>query len=216
MRKKDNQDGKCRLKGKITFFMKRSETAQSELENMIMNADDLFTAPQVAKICSTDLKTIHNWVNRGEIKSFRTPGRHLRFRREDILEFLTRFGYPVPNGFSPSRKRLVLCEELDNVRRSLKRSLARDFEVEAYADHVDALLAIGRQKPDLLVVNGMSGNNVVHLVERLAASKVDAQILIYGEGIDESSYNGKGSSIEFVQTSDTKELRKSIATVLMK
>ena len=30
-----------------------------------MHADDLFTAPQVAKICSTDLKTIHNWVNRG-------------------------------------------------------------------------------------------------------------------------------------------------------
>lgn len=180
----------------------------------IMNADDLFTAPQVAKICSTDLKTIHNWVNRGEIKSFRTPGRHLRFRREDILEFLGRFGYPIPDGFSPSKKRLVLCEEADNVRRALKRSLARDFEVEAFSDHVDALLAIGRQKPDMLIVNGTSGDNVVHLVERLAASKIDAQILIYGDGVDETSYNGRGSSIEFVSTTDTKELRKSIVTVL--
>ena len=90
-----------------------------------MNADDLFTAPQVAKICSTDLKTIHNWVNRGEIKSFRTPGRHLRFRRQDILDFLNRFGYPIPDGFSPSRKRVVLCEGSDATRRSLKRALDR-------------------------------------------------------------------------------------------
>ena len=35
---------------------------------------DLFTASQIARFCQVDLKTIHNWVNRGEIKSFRTPG----------------------------------------------------------------------------------------------------------------------------------------------
>jgi excisionase family DNA binding protein len=216
MRKRDNQDGKYRLGGKVILFMDRSPTEQSELENKIMNADDLFTAPQVAKICSTDLKTIHNWVNRGEIKSFRTPGRHLRFRREDILEFLTRFGYPIPDGFSPSRKRLVLCDETDALRRSLKRSLSRDFEVEAFADHVDALLAVGRQRPDLLVVNGTSGEDVVHLVARLAAGKDAAQILVYGEGVDEAAYNGKGASIEFAATSDTKEIRKNIVTVLTK
>lgn len=68
------------------------------------NPDDIFTAPQVAKICSVDLKTIHNWVKRGAITHFRTPGHHLRFRRQDILEFLEKFGYPVPDGFAPRDK----------------------------------------------------------------------------------------------------------------
>jgi excisionase family DNA binding protein len=179
-----------------------------------MNADDLFTAPQVAKICSTDLKTIHNWVNRGEIKSFRTPGRHLRFRREDILEFLTRFGYPIPDGFSPSRKRIVLCEDNDNTRRSLKRSLARDFEVEAYGDHIDTLLAVGRQKPDLLVVNGAAGEEITLLVDRLSSTKDGTQILVYGDGVDGDEYSSKYNNIELAPTGDTKEVRKSIVTLL--
>ena len=181
-----------------------------------MNADDLFTAPQVAKICSTDLKTIHNWVNRGEIKSFRTPGRHLRFRRQDILEFLSRFGYPIPDGFSPSRKRIVLCEEGENLRRSLKRSLTRDFEVEAYADHVDTLLAVGRQKPDLLIVNGTVGEEISHLVDRLSTSKESTQILVYGEGLTDDTFGTKYSNIELAPTLDTKEIRKSIVTLLTK
>jgi excisionase family DNA binding protein len=59
-------------------------------------ADELFSAPEVAKIISVDLKTIHNWVNRGSIKAFRTPGRHLRIRRGDVLSFMKEFGYPIP------------------------------------------------------------------------------------------------------------------------
>ncbi len=181
-----------------------------------MNADDLFTAPQVAKICSTDLKTIHNWVNRGEIKSFRTPGRHLRFRRQDILDFLNRFGYPIPEGFSPSKKRVVLCEENDATRRSLKRALSREFEVEAFADHVDTLLAIGRQQPDLLVVNGNQGDNIVHLVERLSTGKNASKILVYGSDVQQNKYKGKSDSLEFALTSDSKEIRKEIISTLIK
>ncbi|MEN6368577.1 MAG: helix-turn-helix domain-containing protein [Thermotogota bacterium] len=65
------------------------------------NLLDLLTAPQLAKLLSVDLKTLHNWVNRGEIKFFRTPGRHLRFRRADAVEFMTRVGLPVPNELAP-------------------------------------------------------------------------------------------------------------------
>ncbi len=178
-----------------------------------MNADDLFTAPQVAKICSTDLKTIHNWVNRGEIKSFRTPGRHLRFRRQDILDFLNRFGYPIPEGFSPSRKRVILCESSDAARRSLKRTLSRDFEVEAFADHVDALLAIGKKRPDLLLVSGNDGDDVVHLVEKLSSQKDASQILVYGPENAKNKYKIK-DGVEYVGTSDSKEIRKGVVASL--
>jgi len=51
-------------------------------------AKELFTASEVARFCQVDLKTIHNWADRGEIRHFRTPGRHLRFRRVDVLDFL--------------------------------------------------------------------------------------------------------------------------------
>lgn len=48
----------------------------------------LLTASDVADLCEVDLKTIHNWVERGCIPHFRTPGRHLRFQALDVARFL--------------------------------------------------------------------------------------------------------------------------------
>lgn len=59
-------------------------------------AERLYTSTDVAKLCQVDTKTIHNWVDRGHIPSFRTPGRHLRFRLADVEAFLRKHGYPVP------------------------------------------------------------------------------------------------------------------------
>lgn len=181
-----------------------------------MNPDDLFTAPQVAKICSTDLKTIHNWVNRGEIKSFRTPGRHLRFRRQDILEFLDRFGYPVPDGFSPRKQLVIVYEEKDSTRRSLKRTLARDFEVEIFGDQVDALLAIGRARPSLVLMNGDHGETVLHMVRKLSAVRDSSPVVVYGsEGAREKAARDAGVS-DYIPTHDVKEIRRQVALLLQK
>ncbi|MCP4606165.1 MAG: helix-turn-helix domain-containing protein [Proteobacteria bacterium] len=183
-----------------------------------MNADDLFTAPQVARICSTDLKTIHNWVNRGEIKSFRTPGRHLRFRRQDILDFLTRFGYPIPDGFSPTKSRVVLIEEKDPSLKSIKRLLAREFEIEAFSDQIDALLAIGEQKPSLVLVSGDAGkgNDMMQLVERLSSKKDACPIAVYSTDMSREKDARTAGAIEFIPSIDGKEIRKRVYSILGK
>ena len=181
-----------------------------------MNADDLFTAPQVAKICSTDLKTIHNWVHRGEIKSFRTPGRHLRFRRQDILDFLNRFGYPIPSDFAPTKKRVVLYETEESSLRSIKRLLARDYEVEAFGDHVDALLSIGQQMPNLVLVSGdnKNGADAIHIVERLASKSDSSPVAVYSaDASQEKAARGAGAT-EFIPSADGKEIRRRISSVL--
>lgn len=64
----------------------------------------LFVASDVAKFCQVDLKTIHNWVEKGEIKSFRTPGRHLRFKPGPLKRFLEKFGYDVPADVASAAK----------------------------------------------------------------------------------------------------------------
>lgn len=53
-------------------------------------------ATQMAEWCDVDLKTIHNWANKGQLPHFRTPGRHLRFKAEDARAFLAKYGYPIP------------------------------------------------------------------------------------------------------------------------
>jgi excisionase family DNA binding protein len=57
---------------------------------------DYFTASDVASVANVDLKTIHNWVNKGKLPHFRTPGRHLRFRPREVVPVLRGMGFTIP------------------------------------------------------------------------------------------------------------------------
>lgn len=112
--------------------------------------NDLFTASDVARFCSVDLKTIHNWADRNHIKFFRTPGRHLRFRRLDVLEFLRKFGYPIPaevqqlDAPGAHGKPRVMLVEPDSTRiPQLIEKLGDLFEVQTRTNTALALMAIG-------------------------------------------------------------------------
>src|ERR1041384_4346296 len=95
-------------------------------------AKELFTASEVAKFCQVDLKTIHNWADRGEIRHFRTPGRHLRFRRADVLDFLRKYSYPVPEVLEQGRPRVHVIDEDPAALEALERSLLSRFEVRTF------------------------------------------------------------------------------------
>src|SRR5215471_21478596 len=92
-------------------------------------AGELLTASKVARFCHVDLKTIHNWADKGEIKHFRTPGRHLRFRRLDVLDFLRKYGYPIPELLRVGRPKVVVIDDDPNVLAGVRRSLGRRFDV---------------------------------------------------------------------------------------
>src|SRR6185503_5131544 len=70
--------------------------------------EKLLTASDLATLCEVDLKTIHNWVDRGRISHFRTPGRHLRFRAADVADFLRAWGYSVPRELARASSRTLL------------------------------------------------------------------------------------------------------------
>ena len=113
----------------------------------------LLTASQLARLCAVDLKTIHNWADKGAIRHYRTPGRHLRFRQVDVLEFLRRFGYPVPPELrAGTRPRVVLVDDETQLVAAARRSLAAGYELTTFQDPVEALVAVGRLQPDAFVV----------------------------------------------------------------
>ncbi len=107
--------------------------------------DKLLTASDLASICEVDLKTIHNWVERGKIKHFRTPGRHLRFRSEDVVEFLHAYGYSVPRELCRDRRVLIVGE--------ITLAAAPGVSVQ-HAEHpYDALVIAGAEPADVYVID---------------------------------------------------------------
>lgn len=54
------------------------------------NLPPVLTPADVAKLFRVDAKTVGRWANRGLLSYFRTPGRHLRFHRADVLALYRR------------------------------------------------------------------------------------------------------------------------------
>ena len=48
----------------------------------------LLTMTEVAEIFQVHVNTIRNWTNEGKLKCIRTPGKHRRYRQEDIEAIL--------------------------------------------------------------------------------------------------------------------------------
>jgi len=176
-----------------------------------MSDDDLFTAPQVARICSTDLKTIHNWVNRGEMTFFRTPGRHLRFRRADVVSFLKKFGYPIPTGFEASRPQLMIIDHDEKALKGLQRSLAKDLDVTAFVDPVDAMLAVGTTRPALILISGDSVAEAWRLADKLGSSGSGCQVMVYGGDEQTSSVD---SAVRHVADRETRSIRRAVQDII--
>src|SRR5690242_428623 len=143
---------------------------------------ELFTASDVARFCQVDLKTIHNWADKGEIRHFRTPGRHLRFRRLDVLDFLRKYGYPIPEVLRMGKPKVVIIDEDPQVLAALRRTLARRFDLTTFQDPFDALVAVGSLQPDALIFDvRMPGLDGIRALERLRSIDSTAHIrcLVY-------------------------------------
>jgi excisionase family DNA binding protein len=138
---------------------------------------ELFTASDVARFCQVDLKTIHNWADKGEIRHFRTPGRHLRFRRLDVLDFLRKYGYPIPEVLRMGKPKVVAIDADPAVLAALRRTLAKKFELTTFQDPFDALVAVGSLQPDALVIDvDMPGLDGIRCLERLRSIDATAHI----------------------------------------
>ncbi|MEI8254622.1 MAG: helix-turn-helix domain-containing protein [Deltaproteobacteria bacterium] len=107
--------------------------------------EPIFVASQVAKIWDVDLKTVHNWVERGDIEAFCTPGRHLRFRRRSLLHFLRRYNMAIPEELAAHRPRVFIVDPDVKTAKKLAAMLTDLFEVTVLHDPVGALAEIGAQ-----------------------------------------------------------------------
>ena len=187
--------------------LETQETAQPEL----------FTASDVADFCQVDLKTIHNWADKGEIRHFRTPGRHLRFRRLDVLDFLRKYGYPIPevaaHGQAQGRR---------HRRRSrtslaaVRRGLSRRFDLTTFQDPFDALVAVGNLQPDAMILDvKMPGSTACRCLERLRSIDATAHIrcIVYSSQTDMKRAALDAGASEFVMKGDVTELKESLERV---
>ena len=178
---------------------------------------ELFTASDVARFCQVDLKTIHNWADKGEIRHFRTPGRHLRFRRLDVLDFLRKYGYPIPEVLRLGKPKVVAVDDDPNVLAALRRVLSLRFDLTTFQDPFDALVAVGNLQPDALILDiRMPGLDGLRLLERLKGIEATGHIraLVYSSHEDMRKASLDAGAYDFISKGEVSELRDALERLM--
>lgn len=169
----------------------------------------VYEASDVADFCATDIATIYTWVKKGEIPFFKTPGGRLRFKRDVVLDFLRRFHFPVPHELLEARARVVVVDDDAAWLTQLKRTLGQAFDVSTYQDPYDALMAIGRDRPQGVVLDvRMPALDGLRCIERIRAREelADTTVVIFSAFLDQRDECLQAGAAGFIHKPATGEL----------
>lgn len=160
---------------------------------MIITNTREFSTFEVAKVCRVYHTTVINWVNKGRLKARTTPGGHRRIAVGDLVDFMQRFEMPIPPDLVARPKRILIVEDDPSVQRMLTRALESlpAVEITACVGGLEALMAIGKEAPDLLVLDvripQVNGIEVCRVLKSSELTKPIKIIAISGEVLDPSA-----------------------------
>ncbi|HSO38711.1 MAG TPA: helix-turn-helix domain-containing protein [Labilithrix sp.] len=143
-------------------------------------APSVYTAQAMADFCEVDLKTVHHWADRGKVAHFRTEGRHLRFRRNDVVRFLRAHGYPLPDALVRARPTVALAlgpavfEGNALTLDDFAKRLGSRFAVRRHASAAIAVAHLLADAPDALLV--AHEDLTLGLAPAVAALKADPEL----------------------------------------
>lgn len=145
-----------------------------------LDPDTPVPARSLAHLCGVDLKTVHQWAVTGLIPHFRTPGRHLRFRPQDVAEFLKNSGHPGATEVAGIAVVLVVAPK--RVRRQYTRQL-KGSEVHFSDNPFDALVEASRMRPNAVVVDtaAVEGLDLAAYLKSLAGAAPASRVVLRAE-----------------------------------
>ncbi len=122
---------------------------------IMTSAERTFTTFEVARVCGVFHTTVTNWVNKGKLKARTTPGGHRRIPLADLLDFMQRFDMPIPPDLVERPKRVLVVDDVEEARESFARVVKKlgSYDVASCSSGVEALIAIGKDLPDLLILD---------------------------------------------------------------
>lgn len=113
---------------------------------------EIFTTFEVAKICCANITSIKNWIERGKLRAFRTPGGHYRVERAVLIDFLNR--YAMPNPFFTRDNKVVIFVTSDaDAQAALRAGLESNVDIINTADAFEAAIHIGDAHPNAVIMD---------------------------------------------------------------
>jgi len=150
--------------------------------------DKPLTAGKIATYCSVSHQAVLRWVRSNKLKTYRTPGKHIRIEVRDFLDFLKKYGMPVPIELSGRKqKKRILIVDGDRTVQSLQQYLVKGnmYDVAVAQDGFIAGQKFCEFKPDLVILDiripGLDGYELCSRIRNNLNDKDVKIIAISGE-----------------------------------
>ena len=149
---------------------------------------------RVAHACQVSPATVASWIDQALLKGHKTPTGRRRVEVNELVKFLRAHEMVVPADLRDTMGRRDVIVVVDDDRTYLE-ALARTIEkadpgieLVKVTNGVDGLLAIGRVRPSVIVLDfGLPDLNAVQVIERLLepGRQLNAEVLVVTGGIGE-------------------------------
>ncbi|WP_415893678.1 response regulator [Neptuniibacter sp. PT8_73] len=143
-----------------------------------------YTSGDVAKICGVSLRTVIRWIEKGELKGFKLPGRgNNRVSEDNLINFLKAHDIPLPEElFSPGKNLILIVDDEPAAARAIQRVLkGAGYETKIAANGFEAGSLLTELKPAVMTLDlnmpGLNGEDVISYV-RHADHLISTRILV--------------------------------------
>jgi len=113
----------------------------------------------MARYCQVTPATIVNWIRAGKLEVYTTPGGQYRMELGKFVDFLNENGFPLPEELQETRvRRLLVIDDDPDILDMLKEVLEEHdptLEVDGATNGYDALIRVGKTKPDVISLDLM-------------------------------------------------------------
>jgi excisionase family DNA binding protein len=158
-----------------------------------IHPDTLLTSHEVGVLLQLNASTVVKWVNDGILPAYRTAGGHRRIRSADLLSFLKEQGMFIPKQLRGAGPRKVFMVDDD---KAYLQSFARGMrnhkdkvDLTVIDNGVEALLRVGSERPDVLVLDinmpNLDGIEVLKRIKENETTKSIEVIVISGSVNDD-------------------------------
>jgi excisionase family DNA binding protein len=109
------------------------------------------TLGQAARYLGVAQSTIRKWSDSGRIRVYKTPGRHRRYRRDDLDAFLERSGPEARRG-----PVVLIVDDDERLREYVRVNLELEgYTVREAGSAADGMRAVEESRPDLILLDVM-------------------------------------------------------------
>ena len=141
--------------------------------------EKFYSTIDISKICDVTKRTVILWVEKGSLPAYKTPGGYRRILHNDLMGFLKKYNFPIPEELTIEKKiKILIIGDGKRITKSLKKIIQKKIErcdVYITSDGFEAGRIFTKLQPEVVFLDifflRIDGFNVCKLIRKYEENK---------------------------------------------